>query len=135
MRAVFDRKDKFTIFGGDYPTPDGSCIRDYIHVLDLAEAHIASLKYLKSSAKSNYFNVGTGRGYSNWEIVNAVKKIIGRDFKVEVSDRRAADPATLVVNNRKILKTLKWKPQYSDLRTIIDTAYKWHKTHPFSLED
>lgn len=135
MRAVFGKKEEFIVYGNDYETPDGSCVRDYIHVVDLASSHLMSLEYLVKGGKSDCFNVATGKGYSNFEIVNAVKKITGVDFKVKIGDRRLGDPARLIASNKKIVNTLGWKPKYSDLETIIKTAYQWHKNHPYSLED
>jgi UDP-glucose 4-epimerase len=134
MRAVLGKSDKFTVYGDDYATEDGSCIRDYIHVVDLANAHLEALNYLEKGGESDAFNVGTGKGYSNHEIVDTVKKITGVNFKVEVGGRRPGDPDELVADNRKVIKHLSWKPKHSDLETIIKTAYEWHKTHPESLD-
>jgi len=130
MKVVLGQAEKFAIFGNDYQTPDGTCIRDYIHVLDLASAHIKSLDYLEKNNTSNYFNVGYGIGYSVKDIVEMVKKISGVDFKVEVGPRRPGDPDAIYADNSKIKKVLGWKPKYSDLETIIKTAWNWHKSHP-----
>jgi len=125
-----EQRDKFQIFGSDYKTPDGTNIRDYIHVCDLATAHIKALEFLSAGNESNYFNVGTGKGYSNKEILEMVKKISGVNFPVEVGPRRPGDPDAIYADNAKIKKFLGWETQSSDLETIIKTAWNWHKTHP-----
>ena len=130
MKVALGQTDKFTLFGQDYKTPDGTCIRDYIHVLDLASAHIKAIEYLKKENKSNYFNIGTGKGYSNKEVLEMVKKVSGVDFKVEMGPRRPGDPDMVYADNSKARKILGWEPKYSDLETIIKTAWNWHKTHP-----
>jgi len=130
IQVALGQKEKFILFGDDYPTPDGTCIRDYIHVLDLASAHIKALEYLFEKNQSDYFNVGTGKGYSNKEILEMVKKISGVDFKIEIGKRREGDPAAIYADNSKIKKILGWEPKYSDLETIIKTAWDWHKNHP-----
>jgi UDP-glucose 4-epimerase len=113
------------IFGGDYPTKDGSCVRDYIHIDDLAAAHLAALDYLKEGGKSDVFNCGYGKGYSVKEVIETVKKVSGVDFEAELSPRRAGDPSLLISNNKKILDTLSWKPKYDDLELICKSAYEW----------
>jgi len=130
MQVALGLKEKFTIFVDDYQTPDGTCIRDYIHVLDLADAHLKALEYSFAGNKSNYFNVGTGKGYSNKEIIQMIKKIAGVDFPVEIGPRRQGDPDAIYADNSKIKKVLGWEPKYSDLETIIKTAWNWHKNHP-----
>ncbi|MGB9637243.1 MAG: UDP-glucose 4-epimerase GalE [Microgenomates group bacterium] len=130
MKVVLGQQEKFSLFGNDYPTPDGTCIRDYVHVLDLADAHIKAINYLAEKSESNYFNVGTGKGYSNKEVLSMISKITGVDFKIEVGPRRAGDPAAIYADNSKIKKVLGWEPKHSDLETIIKTAWNWHKTHP-----
>ena len=114
------------IFGTDYPTPDGTCIRDYIHVMDLADAHIKALDYLDEN-ESDIFNVGYGRGASVKEVIDTVKKVSGVDFKVENAPRRAGDPAMLISDNRKIKEKMNWQPKYDDLEFICKTAYEWEK--------
>jgi UDP-glucose 4-epimerase len=130
MQAALGHREKFTIFGNDYNTPDRTCIRDYIQVIDLARAHLKALEYLFSGNKSNYFNVGTGKGYSNKEILEMIKKISGVNFPVEIGARRPGDPDAIYADNSKIKKILNWEPKYSDLKTIIKTAWNWHKSHP-----
>ena len=130
FQTALGQRRKFSIFGSDYQTPDGTNIRDYIHVLDLASAHIKALEYLAADNASNYFNVGTGRGYSNKEIIDMVKKISGHDFPIEIGPRRPGDPDAIYADNTKIKKTLGWEPKYSDLKTIVESAWKWHRSHP-----
>ncbi len=118
--------EEFTLFGTDYDTPDGTCIRDYIHVLDLAEAHILALQALWGGKKaSKAYNVGTGHGYSNKEVMAMIEKVSGRTMKVKTGERRDGDPTELVADNTLIKKELGFEPKYSDLETIVKTAYDW----------
>ena len=119
--------DHVKIYGTDYPTKDGTCIRDYIHVCDLADAHIKALEYLRSSNKSDSFNLGNGDGYSVKEIIDIVKKISGKDFSVVKADRRDGDPPALISSHKKAEKTLKWSPRYNNIDTIIGTAWSWYE--------
>lgn len=116
---------KFSVFGNDYDTPDGTCVRDYIHVLDLSTAHTKALKYLADGGESNQFNAGVGVGYSNKQIIDEVEKVTGKKIKVEYAPRREGDSATLVASNEKIKKLLDWSPRYG-LKEIIESAYAWH---------
>ena len=116
---------KLEIFGADYPTPDGTCIRDYIHVDDLAEAHILALEYLLGGGRSGIFNCGYGHGYSVREVVDAARKVTGVDFRVEETARREGDPPALVADSSKISRELGWRPQYNDLGYILKTAWEW----------
>lgn len=125
LSVVFGKKKIFELFGDDYETPDGSCIRDYIHVLDLADAHIKALEVNESQV----INLGVGRGYSNYEVLAVVSKITGREIPIEIKPRRPGDPAKLWADNAKAKKILGWKPKYSSIETIIDSALKWHKNH------
>ncbi|MBM3205496.1 UDP-glucose 4-epimerase GalE [Candidatus Shapirobacteria bacterium] len=131
IQTALGQRKEFTIFGNDYPTPDGSCIRDYIHVLDLAQAHVAALESLLGK-KSGFraYNVGTGEGYSVLEVVQMVKKVSGIDFASPIGPRRPGDPARLIAKADKIKKELNWQPKYSDLKTIVESAWKWHQSHP-----
>lgn len=122
-----NKREKMFIFGDDYPTKDGTCIRDYIHINDLAIAHLETWNYLIESQKSEVFNVGYAQGYSVKEVINTLKEISKTDFEVQILSRRAGDPAILVANNQKILSMTKWKPKYNDLKTIIQSAYEWEK--------
>jgi UDP-glucose 4-epimerase len=124
--AVGKRK-KMYIFGTDYPTPDGTCIRDYIHVIDLADAHLKALNYLKEKGECDIFNVGYGKGYSVKEVIDTMKKVSGVDFPVEPAPRRPGDPAILVAKNDKITNKMSWKPKYNNLEFICKTAYEWEK--------
>lgn len=120
---------EFTLFGDDYKTPDGTCVRDYIHVLDLTETHSLAMQSLLSGAKSNFYNAGVGRGYSNKEVIAEIEKVTGLSVKVNIAPRREGDADALYASNEKIKKELNWQPKY-DLTKIIETAFKWHKDHP-----
>lgn len=117
----------FTLFGTDYKTPDGSCVRDYIHVLDLAEAHVLAVKKLEKDQGAFSYNVGTGKGYSNKEVVAMVKKVSGIDLQMNIAPRRPGDPDSLIADPNKIMSDLGFKPQYSDLETIVKSAWAWHQ--------
>ncbi|HMU90186.1 MAG: UDP-glucose 4-epimerase GalE [Pseudomonadales bacterium] len=122
------------IFGTDYPTPDGTCIRDYIHVEDLASAHLAALNHLAAGGTSELLNCGYGHGLSVREVVQSVKQVTGVDFAVQTSDRRPGDPAQLAADNRRILATLDWRPRHDDLETIVRSAVDWERrqlNHPW----
>ncbi|MGC8869437.1 MAG: UDP-glucose 4-epimerase GalE [Sulfurihydrogenibium sp.] len=121
------KRDKIYIFGTDYPTKDGTCIRDFIHVDDLADAHIKALDYLTENNKSNIFNCGYGKGYSVLEVINTMKEVSGVDFKVEITGRREGDPAILIADNTKIKEEMSWQPKYDDLKIICKTAFEWEK--------
>lgn len=129
MEYLLGQRSRFVINGDDYPTPDGTCIRDYIHVDDLATAHMAALEYLAAGHPSDAFNLGTGQGYSNQEIVNLVRQVTGIDFQVEIGPRRPGDAAMIWADNRKARRLLHWQPRYG-LREIIEHAWRWHSTHP-----
>jgi UDP-glucose 4-epimerase len=123
-------KEQFVLFGDDYPTADGTCVRDYIHVLDLASAHVLALEHLAAGGASDVFNCGTGRGYSNWQVVDAVKRISGVDFPVAIGPRRPGDAAELVADSTRLRRVLGWEPLHSDIDTIVASAWEWHRTHP-----
>lgn len=116
----------FSLFGNDYDTPDGTCIRDYIHVEDLAAAHLLALNYLIKNNKSDSFNLGTGKGYSNLEVIKAIKSVSGKNIKIEDKPRRKGDPAIIYANSSKAQEVLGFMPMYSDLESIVKTAWKWH---------
>jgi UDP-glucose 4-epimerase len=122
------KDETFRLFGTDYKTPDGTCVRDYIHVIDLVEAHILALKKIQTESGGFYYNVGTGKGYSNREVLEMVKKVSGADFKIEETDRRPGDADSLVAATEAIRTELGFAPKYSDLETIIKTAWKWHSS-------
>ena len=125
LKTAKGERKSIKIFGTDYPTPDGTAIRDYIHVEDLANAHIVALEYLLNGGESDVFNCGYGHGYSVKEVVETAKKVTGIDFPVEETDRRPGDPAVLVANNSKLVNKLDWKPKYDDIEYIIKTAWNW----------
>ena len=130
IKTALGEKRTFKLFGDDYDTPDRTCIRDYVHVEDLCHAHLLALKSLFKGLKTTVYNVGTGKGYSNKEVVAMVKKISAVDFPVEICSRRPGDATELVADSTKIKKELGWRPQYSDLETIVKTAWDWYKKNP-----
>lgn len=127
LKAVKGELKEFQIYGGDYPTPDGTCLRDYIHVEDLAEAHLLALEYLGNKGKSEVVNCGYGHGYSVKEVINIVRKVTGVDIKAEEAERREGDPPVLIASSDKVKEILKWKPKHDDLEYIIRTAWDWEK--------
>lgn len=127
LRTALGKKSHLDIYGTDYPTPDGTCIRDYIHVDDLSDVHVLVLEYLADGGDSNIYNCGYGHGYSVKEVVEQVKKITGIDFQVKYIDRRPGDPPSLIADSSKLKKELGWTPKYDDLEYIIKTAWEWEK--------
>ncbi len=130
IQTALGQRDSVTILGDDYPTKDGTCIRDYIHVVDLARAHVLALEYLNKGGESDVFNLGNGSGYSVKEIIDAVKRVSDKDFDVKITKRRPGDPARLVASSEKAENILKWQPKFKNLDDIIKTAWNWHKNHP-----
>lgn len=130
LKTALGQREAISVFGTDYATPDGTCIRDYIHVMDLAEAHILALEALDKGIDSGVYNVGTGIGYSVREVIEMAKKVTGLDIPMIEAPRRVGDPDILVAKVEKIEKMLGWKAQYSDLKTIVSTAWEWHSKHP-----
>lgn len=124
------QREFISIFGTDYDTKDGTCIRDYIHVNDLAQAHILAMKYLREGNESNIFNLGNGVGFTVKEVVETARTVAGHPIPAREEPRRAGDPSTLIASSDKAKSILGWKPQFDDLKTIISTAWKWHQTHP-----
>jgi len=129
MKAALGQIEELTVFGTDYPTPDGTAIRDYVHVVDLADAHVRALEALESGVASFTVNLGTGVGSSVQEIVDTTRAVSGVDLPVRLSDRRAGDPVAVYADNRRAAAVLGWKPQYG-LDDIVATAWRWHSTHP-----
>lgn len=128
LDAAIGVRDSISIFGEDYDTPDGTCVRDYIHVTDLAEAHLKALEYLNNESNdSDVFNLGNGNGFSVKEVVDLCKNVTGVDFKVKVEDRREGDPDILIADSKKARKILLWEPKFSNLNDIVETAWNWHK--------
>lgn len=134
LQVALGQRDKIKVFGTDYPTPDGSCIRDYIHVEDLAEAHRVALEAIKPGT-FDFFNVGTGNGKSVLEVINACRKVTGHEIPAEHVDRRPGDPPSLYADSSKLQSTLGWKPKYTDIEEIVRTAWKWHESHPNGYND
>jgi UDP-glucose 4-epimerase len=131
LRAAAGSRPNVKVFGRDYPTPDGTAIRDYIHVVDLCEAHLAALDYLTRGGETHAFNLGVGRGHSVQDVIDTVKAVTGRDFEVVTEGRRAGDPARLVADPSLANRVLGWKARYDDLTTIIEHAWAWHlKSEP-----
>jgi UDP-glucose 4-epimerase len=127
--------DSVSIYGTDYDTPDGTCIRDYIHVTDLAQAHILALNKLEERGISGIYNVGNGNGYSVREVIETARKVTGKKIVSVKSSRRPGDPARLVASSEKIRKELGWVPKYPNLETIVETAWRWHRNHPNGYRD
>lgn len=125
--AALGKQDSIAIFGTDYPTPDGTCIRDYIHVSDLASAHVLGLEYLLKGGNSNVFNLGNGSGFSVREVIETAREITGKEIKIVERERRAGDPPILVGSSDKAREILGWKPQYPHLKEIITDAWQWHQ--------
>ena len=124
------KREVISIFGDDYPTPDGTCIRDYIHVCDLAQAHILALDYLLAGGENNVFNLGNGVGFSVKEVIEEARRVTGHSIPAQAEPRRAGDPAQLIASSEKAKSVLGWKPRYNDLNTILQTAWNWHRSHP-----
>ncbi|MEW6182307.1 MAG: UDP-glucose 4-epimerase GalE [Bacillota bacterium] len=130
LQTALGRQRAVTVFGTDYQTPDGTCLRDYVHVTDLAAAHVLSLQAMASGHPSCVYNLGNERGISVWEIINSIKRITGKNFPVVEGPRRSGDPAVLVASSSRIKEELGWHPRYGDIETIISTAWEWHRNHP-----
>ncbi len=128
------QRDHISIFGDDYDTKDGTCVRDYIHVTDLANAHILAVEYLMKGNESNIFNLGNGVGFTVKEVIDMAGEVVGNPIKAEVEARRAGDPAKLIASSEKARTILGWQPKYADLKQIIASAWKWHSTHPNGFE-
>ena len=133
MKTALGQRDHIGIFGEDYPTPDGTCVRDYIHVKDLAEAHLLALEYLERGGSSDVFNLGNGAGYSVREILETARRITGTEIKAVVEPRRGGDPSVLIASNKKAAEVLGWKPVLG-LDQIISDAWAWHSGHPNGYE-
>jgi UDP-glucose-4-epimerase GalE len=134
IAAAVGRRPQLEVFGTDYPTPDGTCVRDYIHVDDLAEAHLRALERLQPGQQMHY-NLGIGRGYSVREVIRAVEEVTGKRVPIKEGPRRAGDPAVLVASSDKIHGELGWAPRYTDLHAIVESAWNWHRGHPRGYKD
>jgi len=129
LQVALGQREKLVIFGDDYDTPDGTCIRDYIHVMDLGEAHILALEAL-ADGQSRKYNLGNGKGYSIRQVLDMAREVTGCEIKAEVGPRRPGDPGTLIADSARITAELGWQPQYNTLRQIIETAWNWHRQNP-----
>lgn len=134
LQVALGQRPNITIFGDDYPTPDGTCIRDYVHVEDLADAHLSALERL-GSAKRLKLNLGTGRGYSVQEVIQACRQITGHPIPAIMGPRRPGDPPELVADSTLARQTLSWQPKYMTIESIVETAWRWHQRHPKGYED
>ena len=129
LETALGKREKIMMFGDDYNTEDGTCVRDYIHVMDLAEAHLLALGRLKKGGESRIYNLGNGKGFSVKEVIEVARKVTQREIKAEIAPRRAGDPAVLIASSQKAIEELGWKPKFDSLETIIETAWNWHVNH------
>lgn len=130
LQVPLGQREYISIFGDDYDTSDGTCIRDYIHVTDLAQAHILAVDYLMKGNESNIFNLGNGVGFTVKEVIDTARKVTGHEIPARIAERRVGDPARLIASSDKARQVLLWKPEHADLEEIISTAWNWHKNHP-----
>ena len=130
LQVPNNKREHISIYGNDYNTKDGTCVRDYIHVTDLAEAHICAVKYLLDGNESDIFNLGNGVGFTVKEVIDTARSVTGHPIKAVEEARRAGDPATLIASSDKARKVLGWNPKHDSLAEIIESAWKWHSTHP-----
>lgn len=133
--AALGRRAAMKVFGNDYDTEDGTCVRDYIHVLDLAQAHLAAVQHLRDGGESRQYNLGNGKGFSVRQVLDTTEKVIGMPVPREDGPRRPGDPAKLIASSEKICCDWGWKPKYPDLQTIVQHAWEWHRTHPVGYAD
>lgn len=134
LQTALGQRNEITVFGEDYDTPDGTCIRDYVHVEDLVNAHLLALDYLRNGGDSDVFNLGSGQGFSVNEMVLAARKVTGKAIPVKVGPRRAGDPGILVASTEKAKRVLGWNPVNTNVEKIIEDAWRWHSTHPSGYE-
>jgi UDP-glucose 4-epimerase len=132
--AAQGKRDAISIFGDDYPTPDGTAIRDYIHISDLSQAHFLALEHLRKGNDSEFINLGNGTGFSVKEVVEAARKITGKNIEAKIAPRRAGDPSRLIANSAKAKSVLGWNPQFPKIERIIEAAWTWHEAHPNGYE-
>lgn len=128
--AAQGKRDSIAIFGDDYPTPDGTAVRDYIHVSDLSQAHLLALKHLRNGGGSEFINLGNGTGFSVKEVIEAARTISGKEIKATIAARRAGDPSRLVADAKKAREVLGWNPQFPEIERIIESAWRWHEANP-----
>ena len=134
LQVAQGKRDEIKLFGSDYDTFDGTCVRDYVHVSDLAQAHVLALKHLRNGAQSDVFNLGNGKGFSNRQVVEVARVVTGMPIKAVDAPRRPGDPAVLIASSEKAMKVLGWKPEFADLNKIVETAWNWHKNNPNGYE-
>lgn len=130
IQAALGKREQVTVFGSDYPTEDGTCVRDYVHVTDLADAHVLALEALAGGAQPGVYNLGNGQGFSVRQVIEAVEKVTGKTIPVQDGPRRPGDPAVLVASSEKAREALGWRPKLHSLEAIVQTAWKWHRNHP-----
>lgn len=135
LQVAQGKRDKIMIFGDNYQTPDGTNVRDYVHPFDLADAHLLAVDYLRKGNPSSAFNLGSSTGFSNLEILEAARRVTGKEIPAELADRRPGDPDTLIASSAKAREVLGWKPQFDDIEKIIETAWAWHSSHPNGYDD
>ena len=135
LQVAQGKRDKLQIYGDDYNTPDGTNVRDYVHPFDLADAHILAVDHLRKGNESNAFNLGSSTGFSNLEIVEAARKVTGKEIPAEIAPRRGGDPDSLIASSDKAREILGWKPQFDNIERIIETAWAWHSRHPNGYDD
>ncbi|MYL62036.1 UDP-glucose 4-epimerase GalE [Bacillus hwajinpoensis] len=135
LQAALGQREKVSIFGDDYDTKDGTCVRDYIHVLDLAQAHYLALKKMKETNESGIYNLGNGKGFTVKEVIDTCRSVTEKAIEAEVAPRRAGDPATLIASSSKAMNELGWKPVYPELSQIVAHAWSWHQNHPEGYGD
>lgn len=128
--AAQGKRESISVFGDDYPTPDGTAIRDYIHISDLSQAHLLALEHLRKGGESEFINLGNGTGFSVMEVIEAARKVTGKEIKAVIAPRRAGDPSRLIANSAKAQEVLGWNPNFPEIEKIIEDAWKWHEANP-----
>ncbi|MDY4511626.1 UDP-glucose 4-epimerase GalE [Streptococcus hyovaginalis] len=135
LQVALGQRKKISIFGSDYDTKDGTNVRDYVHPFDLADAHLLAVKYLREGNESTAFNLGSSTGFSNLEIVEAARRVTGKEIPLDMAERRPGDPDSLIAESSKARQVLGWKPQFDNIEKIIETAWAWHSSHPNGYDD
>lgn len=134
LQTALGQRDHVAVFGEDYPTKDGACVRDYIHIDDLAQAHALALERLLDDHPGGFYNLGNGEGYSVKEVIETARQVTGHAIPCRTAHRRPGDPAVLIGSSDRAVKELGWRPRFGDLKTIIETAWRWHRAHPMGYE-
>ncbi len=135
LQVALGQRAELSIFGDDYDTPDGTCIRDYVYIEDLIAAHILALEYLKNGGESDVFNLGSNNGYSVKEMLDAAREVTGQEILATIAPRRAGDPSTLIASSEKAKRVLGWQPEVTEVKDIIATAWQWHQAHPHGYQE